>query len=327
MKLIDLNCITEGRSLFMGLAILWIIAVHYSFLYDTPIGLLFKNGYLGVDIFIMLSAFGLCFSLSKGCSYIEFIKKRLKRIIPTWWVLISICLIINILLENNHPQNLFQFLCYYSGIGWWFFHNEPYGIYYYEWYIPTLLLFYIFTPLLYKLSNTKIITIYILSIICAVTLLRLGIDNRLSLSYERIPTFISGIILFKIWKGDINNKISIPLLYLFSIIGIIGIICFLGFGILGPLYKHCFTFSLPLLLTLCNLLIKGILVKIISFIGSLTLELYLLHIYDLPLTYIMNFIENRTIAIIITTIILIGIAYVINKSIEKITTFIVASKS
>ena len=218
MKLINLDCLTEGRSLFMGLAILWIIAVHYSFLYDTPIGLFFRNGYLGVDIFIMLSAFGLCFSLSKDCNYKYFIKKRLLRIIPTWWVLISICLIINILLGNNHPQNLFQYLCYYSGIGWWFFHNEPYGIYYYEWYIQTLLFFYIFTPLLYKLSNAKILSIYILSIICSVILLRLGIDNRLSLSYERIPTFIFGIILYKIWKGDINHKISIPFLYLFSII-------------------------------------------------------------------------------------------------------------
>lgn len=84
MNIINLDNIQKGRNAFMGLAILWIILFHYSqILSNTLISPIIEEGYLGVDIFLLLSFFGLCFSLKRDNNYVNFIKRRFKRIIPS----------------------------------------------------------------------------------------------------------------------------------------------------------------------------------------------------------------------------------------------------
>ena len=96
----------------MGFAILWVISFHYQFLDSTPIGAFTQKGFLGVDMFIALSAFGLCFSLSKESNYIKFLKKRVLRIVPTWWLLITVMLLLAVVLgKDNYPHTVFQYIC------------------------------------------------------------------------------------------------------------------------------------------------------------------------------------------------------------------------
>ena len=318
MNFINLRNIQQGRTAFMGLAILWVIAFHYSFLQSK----ICKFGYLGVDIFILLSSFGLCFSLNRNNNYKDFIIRRLKRIIPTWWMLITIMFVINIILQRDHPHSLFQIFTYYSGLGWWFFHNEPFGIYYYEWYIPTLLAFYFFAPFLFRLNIKKLYLLLIASIFCTIYFDYYFIEPRLSLSYQRIPVFIYGIILYKMHTGEFCDRTLKNYLYLSSFAGVIlflvAFICRIGSSaiIIG------FMFAMPLFFSLCYKLLQGKLGKVLSFIGTLTLELYLLHIYNLPLWAVMRYVGNRDISIIITTILLIAISYfvsiVMNKAVEKL---------
>lgn len=319
MNLISLGNIQKGKSIFMGFAILWVIAFHYSFLAGTPLYGISQKGNLGVDIFILLSSFGLCFSLKKNSSYKDFIKRRFKRIIPTWWLLITIMLIVNILLHRSHPQSLLQYICYYSGIGWWTFYNVEYGIYYYEWYIPTLLMFYLFTPLLYKLNNKRIILLFAASIIAASLLRHYCIAIRLSLSYERIPAFIYGIILYKMYCGEMNEKIYRKYLYISSIAGIAAFAYAMMHKTSNGFVLFSFMFAMPMLLNICYLAFRGIPGKILSFIGTLTLELYMLHIYNLPLFAVLKVIGNRDIAIIATAIILIGASYIASRIMSRIT--------
>lgn len=126
--MIELGYIQRYRASLMGLAILWVISFHYAFLVGTPLGALIKNGNLGVDTFVILSAFGLCFSLSKDGGYLHFIKKRVLRIVPTWWVLITAMLLVTVALgRDNYPHSVFQYLCYYSGLGWWFYYDKHPG--------------------------------------------------------------------------------------------------------------------------------------------------------------------------------------------------------
>ena len=312
MNFVNLLNIQKGRTAFMGLAMLWVIAFHYSLLADTPLHYILGKGYLGVDIFILLSSFGLCFSLKKNASYKEFIIRRLRRIVPTWWFLITIMLVVNIVLQRNHPHNLFQIICYYSGAGWWAFHNEPFGIYYYEWYIPTLLAFYLFIPLLYKLSNRRLAILLILSIVGVLFLDYFCISPRLSLSYQRIPTFIYGILLYRMFIGQIDNKISNKYIHISSIIGAIIFLYAIVCRINNYIVICSFMFAMPLLFNMCNLLFRGRFNKVLSFIGTLTLELYLLHIYNLPLFVVMKVVGNRTLSIIITTLILVGVSYIVS---------------
>lgn len=304
----------------MGFAILWVITFHYDFLEGTPIDFLFKNGFLGVDIFISLSAFGLCFSLSKESNYIRFLKKRVIRIIPTWWIIITLMLLAAIVLGRmNYPHTLLQYICYYSGLGWWFFYEQPYGIYYYEWYIPTLLAFYIITPFIYKQSNKRLFIGCILTAIVGFLLSYFKIAEALRLSYLRMPTLIYGVILYRLYmmqkQGTMNysNKIY---LYVSSVIGSICVI--MNFiGIVDwqlCILIYSFVLSLPIFCYLVVVVFEKMkLTKILSFIGGMTLELYLLHIYNIPLGATMYIIENRTIAIFIVVLLLIGISYFFQK--------------
>lgn len=235
-----------------------------------------------------------------------------------WWLLITVMLLINIVIGRHIPQTLFQLFCYYSGIGWWMFHNEPFGIYYYEWYIPTLLLFYLLLPLLYKLDNRKIFLVFILSIICVLFLLFFNIDKRLSLSYTRIPTFIYGIILYKMYNKEFKEDFTNKYLIISSLLGVLLLSMSIYYKGLSQTQTLGFMLVLPVFLYICCNLFKGVIGKVISFIGTLTLELYLLHIYDLPLIAVLKVINNKTIAIMIAVIILVGISYLLQYSMNRI---------
>ena len=59
----------ETRSFYMGIAMIWIIGYHLYLhdvdFYNTSFKIfrnIFKYGYVGVDIFLFFSAYGLCHS-------------------------------------------------------------------------------------------------------------------------------------------------------------------------------------------------------------------------------------------------------------------------
>ena len=312
--------IVKGRAALMGFAILWIIGFHYSFLFDTPIKPFFRHGYLGVDVFLMLSSFGLCFSFEKKQNILAFYKKRVLRIIPLWWSLLTILLLVSILEGGNYPQSIMQYICYYSGVGWWFFHNEPVGIYYYEWYIPTLLLFYALFPFLYRQNNKRLTALMGALMIAGVLLSYYHINDRLFLSYFRAPVFIAGIFLYRIYRQEaLQSKTMTVITCLLTIIGLAGIYYYTTYpmknGILtAGLTKYSFMLALPTLMILFAWTIKKIrLAGILAFIGSITLELYMLHIYEVPLKYVIKVIDNRNIAVAVTALLLIPVAYGISK--------------
>ena len=71
----------------MGYSILWIMMLHFTFIQVKPLGFVAQYGFAGVEIFMMVSGFGLFFSLEKDASLKHFYKKRLLRIFPTYYIL------------------------------------------------------------------------------------------------------------------------------------------------------------------------------------------------------------------------------------------------
>lgn len=87
MKL-SLDFLSQYRTELMGFAIFWI------FFYHTGVNIpvfkaLFSVGWIGVEIFFLVSGFGLCSSLTKNPNIIQFYKRRFIRIIPTWWFILG----------------------------------------------------------------------------------------------------------------------------------------------------------------------------------------------------------------------------------------------
>lgn len=85
------------RYYWMGLAMLWIVSFHLftpvSNLDSIPVTLrtwlsrLFGSGYLGVDIFLFISTYGICFSYVHN-SFRTYILRRLRRLFPLFLLFI-----------------------------------------------------------------------------------------------------------------------------------------------------------------------------------------------------------------------------------------------
>ena len=97
--------LSKYRTELMGFAILWIFLFHSNIYipeFLAPFKFVKAIGYSGVDIFFLLSGLGLSFSISKNTSLVQFYKKRLKRIIPTFWVCLFFISLKNIWVGKFH---------------------------------------------------------------------------------------------------------------------------------------------------------------------------------------------------------------------------------
>lgn len=113
------------------------------------------------------------------------------------------------------------------------------------------------------------------------------------------------------YSGEIDAKISRMFLCISSIAGLILFVFAISFRFKYGLHFYGFMFALPLLLNICYILLRGLPVRVFSFIGTLTLQLYLIHnIYGHPLRSIMKLIPNRIAAVCVSIILLIVISYV-----------------
>lgn len=95
----DLFELSKHRTAIMGLAIVLIVFHHSSFLgIDFPNSTLVgvrAIGACGVDIFLILSSFGLTYSLNKCSQVGSFYKKRALRILPSFLLSLLAVLLLN----------------------------------------------------------------------------------------------------------------------------------------------------------------------------------------------------------------------------------------
>lgn len=92
----------KQRKAYMGIAILWIIGYHFYLTQEEFINnfvplqilkFLFGKGFVGVDVFFLLSSFGLCHSLENN-KLMVFYKRRFWRIVPLYIVFLVLCKIL-----------------------------------------------------------------------------------------------------------------------------------------------------------------------------------------------------------------------------------------
>lgn len=140
----------EYRKVYMGLAMLWIIGYHFYLVQSEfidahlfPVKLLLRNGFVGVDIFFILSAYGLCCSWERS-SVFDFYKKRFLRIIPLYVVFLLLC---KVILMANHvvTDGLLQ-MSSLSVFNTSFTRTKEMGG---EWFVPAIINLYLIFPLLF----------------------------------------------------------------------------------------------------------------------------------------------------------------------------------
>lgn len=292
--------ISKYRAALMGFSILWIMFFHSKIIFPDewlyfPLEFFKSIGYAGVEIFFLLSGLGLVFSLEKSESLVEFYKRRVVKIVPLFLMASVVMYAVKF---NEDPFRPLHFVATISGVD--LLLGAGAGSFF--WFIPALLLFYFFSPLLYRFIKTESFRLFLLlSFVYFLFLIVFSIVSPSNLIwYIRLPVFILGLyvgsLLYKKQPSKILGSLWVNVvLALFSCVVIA-----LFFKFSTPEYRWATglwwypTVIMAYPLTYCISYLFDCLAKFtpavivfFSFIGSYTFELYLTHsfVYKIPLFF------------------------------------------
>lgn len=195
----EFNCerLRERRTFVMGVAALMIYFAHFYAYADLGLlNKLFAYGNWGVDVFLLLSGFGMCYSMSKSSSSSGFYWKRFVRIgVPYLIIAIPFCFISDILVAPTADWGMF--VLDVSTLSYWLLHRGA-------WYVAMLVPLYLLVPFFGRLANRLDAAFFcvISAVFCA--LLSLGFKWSFSDSdivanvvfvIQRLPSFFVGWLL------------------------------------------------------------------------------------------------------------------------------------
>ncbi len=260
----------------MGVAMILVVFFHSSFDLSTitPLECLKNTGDIGVDIFFLMSGFGVYFSLQKGGTSKEFYKKRVIRILPayfiaqgTWFVIFDIII--------NH--NFLDFFLDISTLNFWI-NGRLAG-----WYIAACLLLYAFSPIWFKLrgklsciSVVIVIVFYTLSVLIRLTSLNVLFGHLLIFTF-RVPCYFIGL---EFGAAYWNNKtIKVPRIIFYPVLLFSAAIVVVALGYSPWYIPWAFKYLayLPLTIGIVIAAYKIPLNIILKFFGTYSLEIYLTH--------------------------------------------------
>lgn len=219
-----LNRMSKHRNILKGIAILGVIAVHSG--YEPTIHLIrgIKGfGYVGVDLFMLVSGFGVYCSLFRNDNIMDFYRRRIIGIFPAFIpVLLVKFFVIDISASDISSASQILPMFYKTLLGNIFGYAFFTGVGYpFNWYINTILWFYLFAPIIYRLirHRAKHMCILLISIAFLISFPFLGTGYAIAIL--RFPIFILGICLGHMYKNEVMITYKTEIL-----ICVLGIILF-----------------------------------------------------------------------------------------------------
>lgn len=280
----SLRDICKYRTIWMGLAILWVIFFHADILVtNRAINAIKTFGYGGVDIFIFASGIGCYHSYFRDSSPLDFLRRRLLRLGPSYIPFIIVWIILGLYSNNLDISSSIGNLFAIQG-----FTSNGHD---FNWYLTGMIICYLLTPYIASYikanSNSKAFLLVLFLVVLSIAFWK---DSRLIISMSRVPLFVIGMIVEK----NADQKISKKEL-------LIGGVCFLlGWGFLicsyvfansylwdFGLWWYPFVMIVPFLCVLISVMfvylekikVGRLLKDILTAIGEISFELYLIHIF------------------------------------------------
>lgn len=288
------ECISFSRTQTMGVAMIMVMLFHMN----TPYFSVF--GHWGVDIFMFVSGFGIYHALNNNYSISFFYKRRLVRIMPAAIISGSVIAMLNYGFDYVAVHDFF--LPYGGDYVLW-------GCGLHLWYIRSLLLLYLLSPILFSFIQNKLtlstfilIILFLFPLCYALQSLTPIFPRTCRLLYTmttcwtivRFPAFFCGMIVacygskYKIKKA---RDVSLALLLLcFSLsirnASLDGTLPGSSIDYIGMLWNNIqYIFLIPSIILLCVVMghitshIKGknIVSIVLRWIGQCSLEIYVVH--------------------------------------------------
>lgn len=256
--------------------------------------ILFNYGYIGVDLFFMISGFVIMLSTEKDSSVRSFIVKRFFRLYPVYLVCLLACaLIITKPIDINYLKALFFINLDFEKSAPWF----GYSVISTAWTLTYEIIFYIIFSFAMSISWRHRFLISSAIIIASVSILGLIYNGEINISgYSTLKDstapwilklfaspmlleFIAGMVIYNIYnyaKTHSLKKISTPLLF----VSIFAFIFFYtsgyngGHGLLNcGVYAFLLLLSLSIFETTKEIKFN----KTLDWLGDISYSLYLVH--------------------------------------------------
>lgn len=272
------------RQVWMALAIISIILFHSELGRDI-LGIKWMTifGYGGVDFFFFSSGIGCYYSYMSDENCLEFIKRRIIRIMPTYLIFITVwCSYRFFIGEMTRHACVGNLLCIQ------YFINKEYS---FNWFISAIWIFYIITPFIAKyISEIECLKQYIFLFVFlfVISIVFWNVHDYIII-FSRLPIYCLGCVVAKNDRKMIKRKEVL----LFSILAIVGIVI-LGFSYTFfyeklwdfGLWWYPFFFIVPGFCICISLICEHFsqknigkkFVNIFNSMGKYTFELYLIHI-------------------------------------------------
>jgi peptidoglycan/LPS O-acetylase OafA/YrhL len=192
-------------QILKGLSIVLVLCYHLK----LP---LFPSGYIGVDMFFVISGYLIAMAYNANSNKhtsIEFLIRRARRILPAYLVTLLLTLIVSIFLVN--PVELAQLkrssiysLLMVPEIGFWmigtYFVQEHFRPLLHFWYLGVQIQFYIFVPVfiaLYRKSSNFLVLITFVSFASCYWMVNVSPNTSFFLSPFRLWEFLIGFLVAK----------------------------------------------------------------------------------------------------------------------------------
>lgn len=308
-----------------GLAILMIVLSHIGYFLVTDTRFLWPLSIaagIGVDLFLLLSGFGLAVSQMKNpLKPLEFYKKRLIKLFVPFWLALATFFVLNfIFVKADYSWNyiLESFLGIFTQAGLYTDINSP------LWYFTFLLGYYLLFPLVY---NKKFPYLSALILALAPYLLIYfwkpeffnNILHMYKLHYLAFPLgVLLAWIISKLPSAEILEKWSKGwkgIVYYLVLIFVFAIFIYsnIDSGINGTPLKHQLMSLVGVLSILIVFILKKIEFKVFYLVGIFSYEIYLWH---WPIMYHYDFLYRflpAGLATVIYLVFFIGLGWLLSK--------------
>lgn len=280
MSALELRCPPQPSARFPQIEELRGLAMIFIVLYHAGGVLVWSNyfhGDLGVDIFVIISGLGLMLS-SRQDTFVPFMVRRLKRLIPLYWLILTVFLVCNTHFLQ-HKYSAFNIVVHYLGIHDLFGDFYAFGIDDSFWFISFILFLYVcFYFLRPVLSRAPDRFIFLAGLISAVVALACFFGRQGGLMGHigfRTPSFFFGMAAGELIR---RGRLDLPLTGWLAL----GLL-FLGYG---PYTQGVTFYSTPVAISIMagyvillrpRLSAANPLTRSLGFVGRHSYEIFLLH--------------------------------------------------
>ncbi|MDO4159876.1 MAG: acyltransferase [Prevotellaceae bacterium] len=315
-KQIELSDISRYRGELMGLAMIFVMLFHVWMPKSYFFYGLNRCGNVGVDMFLFLSGIGLWYSWCKNTSVKNFFWRRYIRIYPAWVLMASLFYIPNYLNVpgGGYSPDLLNLVLNIL-INWSFWRIDDLTF----WFIPAIMMMYTFAPAYMNLirRNPAYRWLPVAAMVLAVMVqyyppIHQSVGH-VEIFFSRIPIFLIGINFGEYVKEQ--KKFDGSSIWLFLILFVMSLAMCIEFEESWrgrfPLFLERMVY-IPLTISgivLLSLLLRhtpSFICRGLAFVGSVSLELYLIHIQ-----FVLKYVKVYKLGYCLTALTMIAISLVL----------------